>query len=131
MFLHFTFLTMTIIELKRVYEPYDEADGYRVLVDRLWPRGVKKENLKYDLWDKSITPSNELRKWVHAQTEDRWTDFAFFYEKELNESGALKKFADEIRDKQRVTLLYASKNAAHNHALILKDMLSRILSDSN
>ena len=59
---------MPTIKLKRVYSPYDENDGFRVLVDRLWPRGIKKENLKMDLWEKDIAPSNALREWFHQDT---------------------------------------------------------------
>lgn len=63
---------MTQIRIKRVYEDPDAADGYRVLVDRLWPRGMKKEHLKYDAWEKDITPSPELRKWFHEDQAGHW-----------------------------------------------------------
>lgn len=63
---------MTQIRIKRVYEEPDATDGYRVLVDRLWPRGIKKEHLKYDVWEKDITPSPELRKWFHEDQAEHW-----------------------------------------------------------
>lgn len=67
---------MTQINIKRVYETPSSNDGYRVLVDRLWPRGMKREYLKYDYWAKELTPSNDLRKWFHADVEKRWGAFA-------------------------------------------------------
>ena len=63
---------MTQVNIKRVYDEPSEQDGYRVLVDRLWPRGMKREYLKYDYWAKEVTPSNDLRKWFHADVEKRW-----------------------------------------------------------
>ena len=77
---------MTQVNIKRVYDEPSEQDGYRVLVDRLWPRGMKREYLKYDYWAKEVTPSNDLRKWFHADVEKRWGAFADMYQKELKES---------------------------------------------
>ncbi len=114
---------MTQIAIKRVYETPDTTDGYRVLVDRLWPRGMKKSSLKYDVWEKSITPSSGLRKWFHADPSERWNSFASMYQKELEDSEAAHKFIDEIKKYERVTLLYASKDADHNHARILQQFL--------
>jgi len=70
---------MTQVNIKRVYDEPSEQDGYRVLVDRLWPRGMKREYLKYDYWAKEVTPSNDLRKWFHADIEKRWGTFADMY----------------------------------------------------
>ena len=81
---------MTQINIKRVYETPSSNDGYRVLVDRLWPRGMKREYLKYDYWAKELTPSNDLRKWFHADVEKRWGAFADMYQKELERSHAVK-----------------------------------------
>ena len=81
---------MTQVNIKRVYDEPSEQDGYRVLVDRLWPRGMKREYLKYDYWAKEVTPSNDLRKWFHADVEKRWGAFADMYQKELKESDAAK-----------------------------------------
>ena len=88
---------MTQVNIKRVYDEPSEQDGYRVLVDRLWPRGMKREYLKYDYWAKEVTPSNDLRKWFHADVEKRWGAFADMYQKELKESDAAKAFIDKIK----------------------------------
>lgn len=118
---------MIQIKLKRVYEEMDSSDGFRVLVDRLWPRGMKKEHLHYDLWAKDITPSSGLRKWFHDDTEKHWNDFVTMYQKELSESDAVRDFIQTIQEHQVVTLLFASKEPVHNHARILKDYLDKIL----
>ena len=114
---------MTRINIKRVYEQPDAADGYRVLADRLWPRGMKKENLKYDLWAKDITPSTSLRMWFHEDPAERWKDFAAMYRKELSESPAVKEFVEQMSKYPVVTLLYASRDKEHNHARILQEYL--------
>lgn len=119
---------MTQIKLKRVYDDYSENDGYRVLVDRLWPRGMKKEHLHYDLWAKDITPSPAIRKWFHEDIPTRWEGFIDLYKKELTQSDAVKKFIEIIKDKDIVTLLYASREPEHNHAKILKAYLDKELS---
>lgn len=121
---------MTEIKLKRVYEDYSEDDGYRALVDRLWPRGMKKEHLHYDLWAKDITPSPDIRKWFHDDVQNRWEEFSKMYRKELNQSEAVKKFIETIRDKKVVTLIYASREPKYNHANILKDYLDKVLEKS-
>ena len=118
---------MTKIKLKRVYEDMDKSDGFRVLVDRLWPRGMKKEALHYDLWTKSITPSPDLRGWFHEDVAGRWESFVTLYQKELSESQATKDFVQKIKTYDTVTLLYASKEPEHNHAIILKDFLDKVL----
>lgn len=118
---------MTQIKLKRVYEAFDSGDGFRVLADRLWPRGIKKEELHYDLWCKEITPSNQLRKWVHEAPSDRWQQFSEMYRKELDNSITTKEFISQIKQYNTVTLLYASKNADQNHAQILKAYLEEKL----
>jgi len=118
---------MTTIKLKRVYEDYSEDDGLRVLVDRLWPRGVKKEELHYDIWAKDITPSNELRKWVHMDTQNRWDEFAIRYQQELSEEKHITPFIEKIKGYPVITLLYAAKDQLQNHALILKGVLEKEL----
>lgn len=118
---------MTEIKLKRVYDKYEVEDNLRVFVDRLWPRGIKKEELKYDIWIKEIAPSNELRKWVHEDKENRWGEFVAFYRKELLEGDSLYSFMKKIKDYQTVTLLYAAKDKVQNHALILKNILDEQL----
>ena len=102
---------MTQVNIKRVYDEPSEQDGYRVLVDRLWPRGMKREYLKYDYWAKEVTPSNDLRKWFHADIEKRWGTFADMYQKELNESDAAKAFIDKIKAYSKVTLLFERTGA--------------------
>jgi len=118
---------MAQVKIKRVYEPESAADGYRVLVDKLWPRGIRKEALHYDLWAKDIAPSTPLRQWYHAQEEDRWPEFRAKYLLELEKSAAAREFVDHVKGEKVVTLLYASKNAAENHALVLQEFLQERL----
>ena len=80
---------MVQVRIKRVYEDFSETDGYRVLVDKLWPRGIKKEWLKYDYWAKDITPSAALRNWFHEDIPGHWNDFVVMYQKELEASQAV------------------------------------------
>ena len=115
------------IHIKRVYEPAEASDGFRVLVDKLWPRGMKKENLRYDLWMKGVTPSTSLRQWFHEDIPARWPQFQKKYRKELKISAEVKEFLAQLKGKKTVTLLFASKNAMENHALILRDFLQAAL----
>lgn len=114
---------MPTIKTKRVYEKEAKTDGCRVLVDRLWPRGVKKESLHYDLWEKDVTPSSDLRKWYHEDLAGHWSEFAKKYRKELEKSDAVKAFLEKIKTEKTVTLLYAAKDETQNHALILQKFL--------
>lgn len=118
---------MTSIKIKRVYEDFEESDGYRVLVDRLWPRGMKKENLHYDLWAKDITPSSTLRKWYHQNMNENWEAFVSAYQKELDNVPDMGSYIDELKKHPVVTLLYASKDSTHNHAIVLKNYLEALL----
>lgn len=111
------------IKLKRVYEEEDKSDGIRVLVDRLWPRGIKKEALHYDIWAKNITPSPDLRKWFHEDQEEHWIKFSAMYQKELETSSDVKEFIQSVKKYPVITLLYASKDKVHNHAILLKEFL--------
>lgn len=113
----------TDILLKRVYEDYDKSDGFRVLVDRLWPRGMKKEHLKYDLWAKDITPSPDLRKFFHEDPDKNWDLFVSKYTEELENSPQAEQFVELIKKYPVVTLLYAAKSKDHNHALVLRRFL--------
>jgi uncharacterized protein YeaO (DUF488 family) len=113
------------VTIKRVYEKPARVDGYRVLVDRLWPRGLKKEEATLDSWLRDIAPSNELRQWFHARP-DNWLAFRKRYLKEL----ALPEAAESLEElyrlankKKRLTLLYSSKDEEHNNAVVLKDLL--------
>jgi len=111
------------IKIKRVYDLQENTDGLRILVDRLWPRGVKKEELSYDIWEKEIAPSTELRKWFHENPEGNWKQFVIRYEKELNASPVIAEFMKRIRKESVITLLYGAKDREHNQAEILKEFL--------
>lgn len=116
---------MNELKCKRIYETPAETDGFRVLVDKLWPRGMKKENAEIDLWAKEITPSNELRKWF-SHIPEKYDEFKKRYRQELSESSASRKFKDLCIEKlndNNVTLLYAAKSEKYNHAVVLKDWL--------
>jgi len=113
------------VAVKRVYEPASRQDGARVLVDRLWPRGLSKSQAALDAWLRDLAPSNELRRWFHAQPE-RWLLFRKRYLKELTGAEAEKDLQELYRlahKRKRLTLLYASKNVTHNNAVVLKDLL--------
>jgi uncharacterized protein YeaO (DUF488 family) len=113
------------VAVKRVYEAASPPDGVRVLVDRLWPRGLKKEDAAVKFWLREVAPSNELRQWFHENPEG-WRMFRKRYLKELvsNEgSAALEKLHHLAEGKRRVTLLYASRNEDHNNAIVLKELL--------
>lgn len=108
--------------IKRIYEPYSSADGYRVLVDRLWPRGVKKETAHIDLWLKEIAPSTELRKWFHHEASN-WSEFVKQYKLELRGSSALKELKALTKAHTTVTLLYGAKDEENNQAVVLQKMM--------
>lgn len=114
-----------IINIKRAYEPASESDGYRVYVDRLWPRGLSHETFKYDLWDKDIAPSTELREWFHADPASRWDEFGRRYRAELASGSALGALRRELASRDRVTLLYSSHDSEHNNAAVLRDVLEK------
>lgn len=120
---------MTQIKIKRVYEPEERSDGYRVLVDKLWPRGIKKEDLHYDLWAKDATPSTPLREWFHEDQQHRWPEFEKLYADELDTSPAMPEILDKLRHKDTVTLLFAAKDTVHSHARVLQSYLEKSLSD--
>lgn len=117
------------IRLKRVYEPADESDGLRILVDRMWPRGMKKSSFEYDIWAKDVTPSLGLRRFFHVNPKDNWEEFARRYDEELAENEALDKLADEIRQTgaTTVTLLYGFRDPVRNHAVVLRNALMKKL----
>lgn len=111
-----------MIQCKRVYDAQAQSDGYRVLVDRLWPRGIKKSELACDEWCKSIAPSTGLRKAFHAQTLD-FGHFSEAYRAELDNQGADIKRLVQIGKTRTLTLLYSSRDTRQNHALVLADYL--------
>jgi uncharacterized protein YeaO (DUF488 family) len=113
------------VSIKRVYEPPLGNDGTRVLVDRLWPRGLTKAQAAVDEWLRDVAPSSELRKWFHAEP-DHWQAFRRKYLKELAHPEAeadLRKLYALAHKKQRLTLLFASKNEQRNNASVLKELL--------
>jgi len=111
------------IFLKRAYESPAEADGVRVLVDRLWPRGVAKSKANIDFWLKDLAPSTELRKWFGHDPE-KWPEFQKRYRAELRGNPALSELRALSRQ-GNVTLIYAAKDELHNDAVVLKQVLSR------
>lgn len=111
------------IKLKRLYEAADAADGYRVLVDRLWPRGVKKIDLNCDSWAKALAPSTELRQWYHRAPDANWPLFTLKYRQELADNPAVRPFLQDIKQQSCLTLLYAANDPLHNHAQILRAFL--------
>ncbi len=111
-----------IIQTKRIYDEPRKEDGLRVLVDRLWPRGVRKEDARIDVWAKTLAPSTELRKWF-AHDPDKFAEFSAKYQAEL----ALvdrAEFTETFADHATVTLLYAAKSETCNHATVLRDFLT-------
>jgi len=113
-----------MVRIKRIYEPVTKDDGFRVLVDRLWPRGLSKETVHIDLWLKEIAPSAKLRKWF-SHDHDKWVDFQKKYKSELKDKEDLVKQLKKLKKENKVvTLLYASKDEQCNQAVVLKDVLS-------
>jgi|ERR1043166_5451832 uncharacterized protein YeaO (DUF488 family) len=112
------------IKLKRVYETPDQADGTRVLVDRLWPRGLTKEKASLDLWLKEIAPSHELRKWFGHDPE-KWRSFRIRYQSELKRHTDELKLIKDKASEGMVTLLYGARDREHNEAIVLKQLLDR------
>ncbi len=118
-------VTEMTISLKRVYDAPAAEDGYRVLVDRLWPRGFTKERAQLDEWAKEIAPSNELRKWIHADMS-KWAEFRKKYFKELAAHDAELRGLLKRSRHGRVTLLYAAADSQRNHALVLAEYLQSL-----
>lgn len=116
------------IQLKRVYNPVDPSDGKRILVDRLWPRGLKRQEAKIGQWMREIAPSDGLRKWFgHDLT--KWNEFRLRYMEELrdeNKRGLLEKLVQEC-SRGKVTLLYAAKDEQHNNAVVLKEFIEQYM----
>lgn len=112
-----------MIQIKRAYEPESPTDGFRIYVDKLWPRGLSHENFHYDLWDKQIAPSTELREWFHADPDHRWNEFARRYEDELRANPGFGALKQAVSGKHDVTLLYSSHDTEHNNAAVLRDAL--------
>ena len=111
------------IVLKRVYEPAIKTDGFRVLVDRLWPRGLAKAKAKIDLWDKDVAPTNELRHWFNHE-EEKWDEFQKRYRAELRgNSQAVDALKQAMHEHEVVTLLFGARDEEHNQAVVLRKFL--------
>ncbi|MBM3469086.1 MAG: DUF488 domain-containing protein [Alphaproteobacteria bacterium] len=117
---------MHTLKIKRIYNEPSKEDGIRVLVDRLWPRGIKKEEAGIDLWLKEAAPSTELRKWIHQQPE-KWSQFPTRFHAELRRNPESVQTLLDALKKHPVTLLYAAKNEKQNHALVLKEYVEELL----
>jgi uncharacterized protein YeaO (DUF488 family) len=112
-----------VVEVKRAYEPAAKADGVRFLIDRLWPRGIKKADLHIDDWLKDVAPSNDLRRWF-AHGPEKWSDFRRRYFAELDEHPESWLRIREAARHGRVTLVYSAHDTEHNNAVALKEYLS-------
>jgi uncharacterized protein YeaO (DUF488 family) len=126
-FRDFSMLEESMIEIKRAYEPADKKDGYRIFIDRLWPRGLKKSEFQFDEWVKDITPSTGIRK-AFGHKPENWKTFSAAYKKELK-AKAIQPLLHEIADKSRkrkITLVYGAHDPKYNHAVILKDVLEKM-----
>lgn len=115
-----------MIKIKRAYESSSEDDGFRILVDRIWPRGVSKEKANLDTWMKEVAPSNDLRKWF-SHDPKKWKEFEKKYEEELKDKNELINEIKEIeKDKGKVTLIYSAKDKEHNNAVVLEHILKKL-----
>lgn len=116
-----------MIKIKRIYEPKSANDGYRILVDRLWPRGVSKEKAHLDLWLKEIAPSTELRKWFNHDPK-KWLQFQNKYIQELKNN---QQYIDQILELEKkyknLTFLYGAKDTVHNEAIVLINFLKKLV----
>lgn len=110
------------VKIKRMYEKASPDDGYRVLVDRLWPRGIKKVNAAIDLWAKDIAPSAQLRKWF-GHDPAKFEEFKSRYIAELHHNTAFAQLSENLKHYNVITLLYSAKDKEHNNAVVLKSLL--------
>ncbi len=110
------------IQIKRVYAAALASDGKRILVDRLWPRGIKKADAKIDLWPKDITPSTELRKW-YAHKPEHWEKFQQCYRAELHSQAELLQQIRQMAEQEKISLITAAKSENYNHVIVLKQVL--------
>jgi uncharacterized protein YeaO (DUF488 family) len=113
---------MKRIQIKRVYEPSEKTDGFRVLVDRVWPRGLTKSDAAVDLWMKEVAPSTKLRKWFNHDPA-RWNVFQEKYRAELREHNSELEELKAYAEKRRLTLVYSARDTEHNQALALLGVL--------
>ncbi len=111
------------VRIKRIYEKVSRDDGARVLVDRLWPRGVSKERAKLDAWLKDIAPTSELRKWFDHDPP-KWAVFKRKYKAELQANAEAVEELKRIGKKRKITLLYGARDSEHNEAVVIRDLIS-------
>jgi uncharacterized protein YeaO (DUF488 family) len=111
------------IRLKRIYDPPRSDDGLRILVDRLWPRGISKQSATVGRWVREIAPSDSLRKWYGHELQ-RWTEFRRRYRQELNDQRALIRELRKLSRERRITLLFSARDREHNNAVVLRELLS-------
>jgi uncharacterized protein YeaO (DUF488 family) len=111
-----------MIKIKRIYNPPSKEDGFRILIDRLWPRGLSKEKAKIDLWLKEIAPSDQLRKW-YGHDPKKWTEFRKKYFNELKDKDELVNLIARKLNEETITFLYSSKEEKINNAVALKEYL--------
>lgn len=112
-----------MIKIKRAYESSDEDDGFRILVDKLWPRGISKERANLNLWMKEIAPSDDLRKWF-SHDPKKWNEFKSRYKEELKgKAEYIDKIKDIEKTNKNITLVYSAKDKEHNNAVVLEDIL--------
>ncbi len=116
-----------MLKTKRVYEQSEPNDGFRVLTERLWPRGFSKVRAKLDVWLNGIAPSHDLRNWF-GHDPDRWEEFKERYRKELFGSEAVEELLRFTEQYENVTLVFASKDETYNSTMVLKDFLEKLLS---
>ena len=111
-----------MIKLKRVYEKATDDDGFRILVERLWPRGIAKDKAHIDLWLKDISPSPELRKW-YGHDIAKWNEFQRRYRDELSKNDSVNNLKEILSKQTNATFIYAARDEMHNSALVLKEFL--------
>lgn len=113
---------MTEIHIKRIYEPASRSDGKRILVDRMWPRGMKREDAQVDAWLKEVAPSSALRRWFGHDPE-KWPEFRARYLDELERNPAIAELRELAGERKTITLLFGAKDSLHNNAAVLRDFL--------
>jgi uncharacterized protein YeaO (DUF488 family) len=113
-----------VVKIKRIYDPPSEDDGVRILVDRLWPRGISKEAAAIDEWERDIAPSDELRKWF-SHDPAKWQEFRKRYVGELRKNPEVVSKLRTLAKKGPLTLLFAAKDVAHNNAVVLRELIGK------
>jgi uncharacterized protein YeaO (DUF488 family) len=116
------YIPVGMIQIKRVYEKVEVKDGERILIDRMWPRGIRRSTSNIDIWMKNVAPSDELRRWFNHEPK-KWMGFKKRYKKELKENNALNKLINIILNADPVTLLYSARDVKHNNAVVLLEVV--------